>query len=341
MTKWYDQKGKNEDVVLSSRIRLARNFNEYLFADRISAEDAAKMTGEVVNRFQEDFVDEYNCIYMSNCSESRRNALREKRQIGSYLAAGKGAVLLSPDEGTSIMLNAEDHVRIQVLSSGMNLMSCFKKANEIDDYIDGRFDYAYDEKYGYKTIFPTNIGTGMRASYTLHLPALTEARRLTRISTELARFGIKFKTLYGDSEGGYGDLYQVSSQKSLGQEESEIIRDLDDIVNQLINQERDQRDYFYDADRIQMEDEIHKSYGVMKYARKLDMKDAMTLISEIMLGISLGILKFENMDQYRINRIVMDIQTSVIDNKSPKSLSVEEVDMARAQYIRENIPNVI
>lgn len=341
MNKWYDRAGKNDDIVLSSRIRYARNFNGYLFADRMSSDDAARMVSEVVNNFQKDYEESFQCLYMSTCSESRRNAMKEKRTIGSYLASGKGAVLISGDEGTSIMLNAEDHVRIQVLANGMNMPVCFRKANEIDDYIDSKFDYAFDEKYGYKTIFPTNVGTGMRASYTLHLPGLAEARKLTQISAELARFGIKFKAIYGDDEGGYGDIYQVSSQRTLGQEEKEIIKDLDDIVYQLISQERDQRKYFYDTSKVQMEDEIYKSYGVLRYARKLTLKDAMTLLSEMLLGISLGILTIDKNEKYSMNKIIMDIQPAVLSNSSNKSLTVEETDVARAQYIRDNIPEII
>ncbi len=341
MNKWYDKTGTNEDVVLSSRIRLARNFSNYVFADRLSEEAAANMVNEVTEKFQTDYPGEYDCIYMSNCNERKKKSLKERRQITSALLNGSNkAVLLSKDESTAVMLNAEDHVRIQTLANGMNLDSCFKRANEVDDYIDSNFDYAFSEKYGYKTTFPTNVGTGLRAGYTLHLPGLTEAKRISHISTELGRFGMKLKALYGD-DVGYGNLYQIATQKTLGQTEKEIMNDLNDIVTQIISQEREQRRYLYEKDKIQMEDAVYKSYGVLKYARKIPLRDAMTLLSEIMLGNSLGIITFDKTGGFSINKIIMDIQPAVLNNTVNKAISVDEADILRAQYIRNNCPDII
>lgn len=341
MLKWYDKTSKNDDVILSSRIRLARNFANYSFADKLSEEDAANMIKEVIGRFQKDYSDEYDCIYMNNCSERKQKALKERRQITSALVQGRNkAVMLSKDESTAIMLNAEDHVRIQVLANGMNLSACYKHANEVDDYIDSNFDYAFSEKYGYKTTFPTNVGTGLRASYTLHLPGLTEAKRISQISTELGRFGMKLKVLYGE-DAGYGNLYQIATQKTLGHNEKEIMSDLNDIVTPIINQEREQRRYLYEKDKIRLEDTVYKSYGVLKYARKISLRDAMTLLSEIMLGNSLGIITFEQPEKFSINKIIMDIQPAVINNTVNRAMSVDETDILRAQYIRNNCPDII
>lgn len=342
MLKWYEKSGKNDDVIISSRLRLARNFSNYMFTDKLQEEDAIAMVNSVVRSFEGDFSNDYECIFLNNCDDVKKNALKEKRTISSYVAGSKNsAVLLSKDESASISVNAEDHIRIQVLSNGMNLQSCYKKANEIDDYIDSNFDYAFDEKYGYKTTYPTNTGTGMKAGYTLHLPALSDAKRLNDISTELGRFGYKFRSIYGDGQSVYGHLYQIASQKTLGQEEQEIIKDLDDIVMQIVNQEREQREYFYKKDQIQMEDEIFKSYGVLRYARKLSLKDAMLLISEFMLGISLGVLSVSDGKKFNVNELIMNIQPAVLNNRAKKSMSVAETDIARAQYIRNSIPEII
>lgn len=341
MNKWYDKAGKNDDVVLSSRIRLARNFSDYCFADRMEQEDAVHMVNNVVGQFQRDYPEEYSCIFMNNCSENKQKALKERRQVSQAMVQGKnGAVLLSKDEAAAIMLNAEDHVRIQVLANGMNLASCYKRANEIDDYIDAHFDYAFDERYGYKTTFPTNVGTGMRAGYTLHLPGLSEAKRISQISTELGRFGMKLKMLYGD-DTGYGNLYQIATQKTLGQDETEIMADLNDIVSQIINQEREQRQYLYEKDKIRMEDAVYKSYGVLKYARKIPLRDAMTLISEMMLGNSLGIITIDHSKKFSVNKMIMDIQPAVLNNAGNRAMSVDEIDILRAQYIRNNCPDII
>ena len=341
MDKWYEKSGKNDDVVLSSRIRLARNFSNYRFADKLEPDDAVSMVNEVTGRFQADAADEYSCIYMNNCNENKLKAMKEKRQISSAMLQGRnGAALISGDESTVIMVNAEDHIRIQVYANGMNLDSCFNRANQIDDYIDSHFDYAFDEKYGYKTTFPTNVGTGMRASYTLHLPALSEVKRISQISTELGRFGMKLKMLYGD-ENGYGNMYTISTQKTLGQSEKEIMNDLNDIVNQIITQEREQRQYIYEKDKVRMEDAVYKSYGVLKYARKIPLRDAMTLISEIMLGNSLGIITIDPSGKFSVNKMIMDIQPAVLNNTSNRAMSVDETDILRAQYIRNNCPDII
>lgn len=341
MLKWYDRAGKNEDVVISTRIRLARNFSNYKFSDRMSEEEAAAMTKSVADKFDEEFPDEYRCIYMNDCSETKRKAMKEQRIINSTMVKRKsGAVLLSPDEGTSIMLNSDDHVRIQVLANGMNMPVCFKKANDIDDYIDSRFDYAFDERYGYKTTFLTNVGSGMRASYSLHLPGLSNAGKISGISAELGRFGIKIRPVYGNNENPYGNLYQVSNQKSLGQSETEIIKDLDDIVMQIIEQERELRQYQYENDRYRTEDVAYKSYGVLKYARKMGLKDAITLLSEYMTGVALGILPVEPKNSREINRILSDIHPAVLVNTSKKALSSDEVEVLRAEYIRNNLPEL-
>ena len=342
MNKWYERSGSNEDVVISSRIRLARNFADYNFPLKLEQDDAVRMVNSVVGSFQKDFASEYKYIFMNNCSESKRNALKEQRAISSYFVkSANGAVILSEDDGTSILVNGEDHIRIQVIANGMNIPVCFKKANDIDDYIDSKFDYAYDEKYGYKTTYPTNVGTGLRAGYTLHLPGLAEARKISQISTELGRFGLKIRPVYGDDECSYGNLYQVSTQKTLGVEEKALIKDMDNIVNQIINQERDRRRAIYEKDRYLAEDVAYKSYGVMKYARKLNLRDAMSLLSEFMLGMSLGILTTENGDNIGINKFIMDIQPAVLNNSVGKSLSVDETDILRAQYLRNNLPEII
>ena len=341
MNKWYEMNSKNDDVVVSSRIRLARNLANYRFADRISAEEAVELIENVSEAVKKKYDSEFNCILMKDCSENKKKALKEKRQISNALVNRKdSAVLLSSDESLSIMLNAEDHIRIQALSNGMNISEAFRKANELDDFLDSEFDYAFDEKYGYKTTYPTNVGTGLRAGYTLHLPGLATAKRISKIATELGRFGVKMKAVYGD-DVGYGDFYQVATQKTLGQTEQEIINDLNDVVMQIIKQEREQRSYLYEKDRVKLEDGVYRSYGVLKYARKLTLRDSLTLIGEIMLGNSLGIITMEPETRFFVNKIIMDIQPAVINNTSQRPMSVEEADIIRAQYIRNNCPDII
>lgn len=342
MNKWYDISGKNDDVVVASRIRLARNFNDYVYSGTLGKDVSEQMIQTVSKGFRSEYPKGYNYFFTGNCDSIDKQSLKEKMLINDYLAGrDDGAAIISEDESVSILLNAEDHVRIQVIRSGMNMAECYNVANEIDDYFDGRFDYAFDEKYGYKTTYPTNIGTGLRASYILHLTSLRDARKLSHISTELGRFGMKFKPVFAEGNGQGGAFYRISTQRSIGLSEKEIIKDLDDMVYRLINQEREQREAFYSTNRIQMEDEVYKSYGVMKYARRLSFKDALMLISVLKQGIALGILKFRDGTEYNTIKMIMEIMPSVIAKRAGRTLSSEETEIERATYIRDNSPEIV
>lgn len=340
MEKWYSLSGKNNDVVISGRVRLARNFSNFKFSPKITDEEANEMVNQVIGQFMDSFSEKYRTIRMKDCNDINKKALKQQRIISSHLAkSNEGAVLLSPNESVSVMLNAEDHVRIQVFCNGMNLQSCYNKANKIDDFLDSKFDYAFDEKYGYKTTYPTNLGTGMRVDYTLHLPALFASKKLSHIINEVGRFGIRIESVFGDEGNAYGSFYRISNQKTLGHSEKEIIKDLDDITNQIIRQEREQRKYLYEQDKFQTEDMAYKSYGVLKYARKLSLRDALTLISELWLGISLSIIKPDT-DKFSINRIINEIQSAVIEDAAGSAITEEDKSVIRAEYLRNNIPEL-
>lgn len=342
MNKWYETNQWQNGIILSSRIRLARNFENYNFMPVLSDEDADKMTKEFVEKFMADSDGTYKAVFMRDCPEARKKALKEKRVIGSYFLKEKsGAVIVSQDEGLEIMVNAEDHIRIQALSNGEDILGCLERANRIDDYIDEHFEYAYDRKYGYKTTYPTNMGTGMSASYTAHLPALIENKKISKIAAEIGRFGLKMTPVYPLDDIAMGDLYQISTQKSLGNTEEGIIKDLDEIVQQIVYQEDELREMNYDSNTILAEDMAYKSYGILKYARKLSIKTAMKLLSQVMLGVATGVLFTDSRIPVSFNKMIMDIQPAVINATSKKSLSVEEADVIRAKYLRKNLPELV
>lgn len=342
MSKWYESNEHYTRIILSSRIRLARNFENYNFMPQLSEEDANQMTGEFVEKFLSDSDGSYKAIFMKDCSDVRKKSLKEKKIIGSYfLKENTGAVIVSEDEGLEIMVNAQDHIRIQALSNGEDISECLDRANQIDDYIDEHFDYAYDKKYGYKTTYPTNMGTGMSASYTAHLPALTEHKKISKIAAEIGRFGIKLTPLYPHNDIAMGDLYQISTQKSLGNTEEGIIKDLDEVVQQIVYQEDELREANYEKNSILAEDVAYKSYGLLKYARKLSIEAAMNLLSQVMLGVATGVLFTDGGSLVPFNKMIMDIQPSVINACSNSSLSVEETDVIRANYLRKNLPGLV
>lgn len=180
----------------------------------------------------------------------------------------------------------------------------------------------------------------MRASYTMHLPGLAQTKKLPGIATELGRFGITLRNVYSDDMGGTGNLFQISNQNTLGVSEREIIKNLDNISEQIIEQEREQRQYYLTHNHNGVEDEVYKSYGVLKYGRRLSFNDAMMLLSEVMLGLNEGLINFEGANGYFIYKLMVEIQPGNLLMSARKSLSVEEVEIERAEYIRKNLPEI-
>ena len=344
MSKWYDKSGMNDDVVIASRVRLARNTTEYPFSAKISEKDGRELIDNAISHMKDsEYAEIMNYIKMNEIKDTKKNSLLESHMINRYMAGrSDGAAVVSNDESISVMLNCEDHIRIQTMISGMAMDTCHKAADILDDYMENRFSYAYSEKYGYHTTFPTNIGTGMRASYILHLPALANTNKLQLLMNELGRFGVKMRPCYGDGVNGMGDIYRISNQRTLGQSEKDIIRNLDNVTMQLVEHEREQRMEFVEKNRIMAEDEAYKSYGVLKYSRTLSLKNAMMLLSEIRMGLSCGTIKFGNNSDFSVYGTMLAIQPRTIQYNAggEKSMSVEAVDVERAKIIRNALPEI-
>lgn len=344
MHRWYDREGKNSDVVISSRVRLARNTTEYPFSVKLSQEEGMNLVDRVIECIDEsEYAGAMDVKRMNGIGDNQRHLLYEQQSINRYMAGRKdGAAIISHDGGLSIMVNSEDHIRIQAMTAGMDMEACLKSANIYDDFLEEHFSYAFSEKYGYHTTFPTNVGTGMRAAYTLHLPVLANTKKLQLLAGELGRFGVRMSSCFGDEMNGMGDIFQIANQRTLGQTEEDIIHNLDSVVKQIVRQERELRKDFVDSGRIKAEDEAYKSYGVLKYSRCLSLKNAMVLLSEIRLGLCCGTIRFKNAEDFSVYSMILAIQPRTLQYNTAreKSLSVEEVDVARAKYIRDNLPEL-
>lgn len=344
MNKWYERTGNNDDVIISSRIRLARNTTGFAFSPKITEEESERLIMES----SEFLATEYdtcglNIIGMKKATEAKKQSMVENLIINRYMAdRNDGAVAVSENEGLSVMINAEDHFRIQAMISGMDMEACLKSANLVDDVLNKRFEYAYSDKYGYQTTFVTNVGTGLRGTYRLHLPALANTKKLQALSNELGRFGVKLSACYGEMDNNMGDVYSLSNQRTLGAGEEEILKNLTNVAMQLVDQERRQREIFVSSGRVRAEDEAYKSYGVLKYSRCLSLKNAMVLLSEIRMGQYLETIKLQNSDSFSVYGLMLAIQPRTIQERlhKGKPMSVEEVDIARAKIIRESIPEV-
>ena len=238
-----------------------------------------------------------------------------------------------------IVLGGDDHIRMQILSPGLKLDELWQKADALDDYVNERFSYAFDEKYGYLTSFPTNVGTGLRACVVLHLPTLSQVRKFQSIVADMSRFGTAIRGLYGEGSDNYGSLYEVSNQRTLGQSEKEIVELVTKAAAQLNNQEMRVRSATLNTQRLEREDEAYKSYGVLKYARKMSEKDARIFISQLMAGEEDGLMKFN--EECSLYSLIIGIKPANLNLWAKRPLDKDELDAVRAAYIRQNLPEIV
>ncbi len=343
MMKWFEQTGRKRPGIISSRVRLVRNWDQYPFPSRLSEKESAEM----IRRLEYGLKDigslegkTYEYAYLSELSELERRALRERRVFNSTIASKKtpAGIIISEEEDVNIVLNGTDHIRLQVQSSGLHLDELWKRADRMDDYINARFSYAFDEKYGYLTSFPTNVGTGLRASVLLHLPNLSMGKKFNGLVAEMGRFGAAIKGVYGEGSENYGSLYEVSNQKTLGLTEKEILDMVSRVAVQLVAQERQVRKMALEKHGLECADEAYKSYGVLKYARRLSGRDAMIFLSQLMSGLEDGLL--ETTEPCPVYRLMLGIQPANLQKLSKAPLGKEELDMARADYLRAELPEI-
>ncbi len=269
--------------------------------------------------------------------------MMEKHIISPFFVKVKwpAYLILSKDEALSIMVNEEDHIRIQSMASGMNLQKALDEANRMDDLFEEKVVYAFDQNLGYLTACPTNLGTGLRASYMIHVPALETTGQLQFILDAIGKFGLTVRGIYGEGTDALGSVFQISNQVTLGQTENEIIENLTSVTKQIVEQELIVRNKLLNDKRTRFEDAVYRSFGILSHARMITSKEAMTLLSDMKLGIELGIIKTKNNEKINIYNLMAKIQPANLQIMHNKNLNVDERDIARAEYIRENLPELI
>jgi protein arginine kinase len=344
MLKWYEQIVSDSDVVISSRIRLARNLVTYPFSSKIVEEQAAALVNEV-KQISGDLSEKENRRFyacnISTLSDIDKIAMVERHIVSPLLAEKEQTtgLILADDESVSIMINEEDHVRIQAIVGGMNLEQAYAEADRIDDIAYEKLQFAYDEKYGYLTACPTNAGTGMRASCMVFLPALTSARMIQKLIEEVGKYGVTIRGIYGEGTKSLGSIYQISNQKTMGISESEIIENLKRIVLQVVKQERKRREYMLSVGADEIEDQVFRSFGVLKYARQISSDDAMTLLSQIKFGADCNLIRFDR--EFNVHKLMMGVQPGSLQWTLGKNVGSLTRDQARAEYIRKELPTII
>lgn len=341
ISPWMRDQGPDSDIVLSSRIRLARNFSEATFPITADKEELKKIESfiekEFANKKFQDEID-FQFIRLEELSSIEKRVLVEKHLISPLLAkksSQASAALISENEKMSVMVNEEDHLRIQLYFPGLQLTDALKKAFEFDDYLEEKIDYAFDEKRGYLTSCPTNVGTGMRASVMMHLPALAMTKQLNRMVPAIHQLGLVVRGIYGEGSETIGNLFQISNQVTLGQAEEDIIGDLQSVVEQLIEHERKARENLMEHSETKLVDRIYRSLGVLEYSRIIESKEASSCLSDVRLGIDLGII--EEIPCTILNELTILTQPGFLQHYANKSLRADERDILRASLIRERL----
>ena len=340
LSSWSNGDGPETDIVLSSRVRLARNFNDYTFPTLFLHEEAKEVIELVKRRIELEVSSEIGTLElleMGQLQPLEKQVLVEKHLISPQLIdeARQGACLLSEDEAISIMINEEDHLRIQCLMSGLQLKEALQLANVLDDWIEEEIDYAYDEERGYLTSCPTNVGTGLRASVMMHLPGLVLTKQLNQIIPAINQLGLVVRGIYGEGSQALGNIFQISNQITLGKSEKDIVEDLTLVVQQIIAQERAAREALVKTSNIQLEDRVFRSYGVLLNARIIETKEASTCISDVRLGIDLGFI--ENIPKSILNELMILTQPGFLQKYAGGPLRPFERDVRRAALIRERL----
>lgn len=339
MQNWLKHDDNFDSLVISSRIRLARNIKSQPFPDNLDEVKARELVNYIENAFfsSSEIREQFKNIHLWDCNDQDNKSFIEKHLVSNKLIYNKdkSAFIVDKDETVSIMINEEDHIRLQCISSGFNLEEILDYANKFDDILEEKIEYAFDEKLGYLTACPTNIGTGLRASVMIHLPVLTMNNQINGVLNALTQVGMTIRGLYGEGSGAYSNLYQISNQTTLGISEEDILSNLKAVVKQLINQEelsREQTKKKYDNE---LEDKIYRSLGILKSARIMDLKECLKLLSNVRMGVEMGIIK--DINKNTLNDLLVNTQSATLNIINGSKLSGKDLNVKRAEYIRKKL----
>lgn len=340
LMEWYLENGPEGDVVFSSRVRLARNLKNYPFPARMDEVLSRKMVDEIrdaVDKIDKSGDHRFAYYDMRTMNPTDRQIFVEKHLISPDLAQGKreSGAIISGDGKISIMINEEDHLRIQCLFPGMQLEDAHRLCDKVDDLIDERFEYAYSTEFGYLTCCPSNIGTGLRASLMLHLPALTMSGYIGKVLEACSKLGLAVRGMYGENTEATGNLYQISNQVTLGQTEEEIMTSVKNIVLQIIDRERALRSEMHNKNRQKFEDMIFRAYGILTNARMISTEESLRHLSSVRMGVNMGIIKGVGLE--KINELMIVVQPAFLRKALGKDSGAEERDAERARLLREKL----
>ena len=343
--KWYYDPKAYHEVVLSGSVTLARNLADYNFPVKLDEDEALKVV-ETVRSLTTDLGarearDYYSCR-VDRLSNTDKDCLIESHTITPSLKRRKepAGLIISDDESVSIMINEDDHIHIKATKAGYNLREAYKTANRIDDFIDSELHYCYSEKYGYLTSKPQDAGTGLHAAYLLSLPGITMGGKVDALQEEISRFDVTLKGIYGEGSKSAGFIFQVINRKTLGVSESEIIENLELVTAQIVDIEKKLRNELIKNAGAELEDRVFRSYGVLKYARRIPQKDAMVLLAQLKLGSDCGIINLKG-GGCEIHKLMIESQPGNIQTAYKKNMGSTQRDEYRAKFLNKNLPELI
>ena len=336
--KSYENKDLDKEIVISSRIRLARNLKKYPFSRALSNEKAKELIAEVTAAIKNErtFLSTmFEYIDLNKADKNEKISMLENHIISPELVnkTAPCGVLLKDDASVSILVNEEDHLRIQSVFSGYNIDKAWDMANKIDDLIEESVEYAFDKNYGYLTSCPTNTGTGLRASFMLHLPMLEKTERIRPIAQSLTKFGMTLRGIYGEGSEPLGSIYQVSNQITLGKSEEEIIESLKNLTTHIIEQEKALREEYKKNNLLDFQDMVYRAYGILKNCKKISSKEAMGYLSDVRLGLTSEILNIK--PKANIYNVMMNIQSGNLQKANNGSFDENQRDEIRAKYLND------
>lgn len=336
--KWLDSSGKYSDIVISSRVRLARNLRDFSFPNRASN----KALNQVLEKISDCLskVEELKgaiFLNVSNLDELDRQFLVERRLISpNFIKLDRPCgLIIGKDELVSIMINEEDHLRIQSIQSGFEITTAWQVIRRIDDALANSLEFAYSDQFGYLTACPTNTGTGMRVSVFINLSALAIAGKIDKIIQEIAPSEVAIRGFYGEGSDILGNIFQISNQLTLGRTEQSIINRIDNMADQLIAFEQNARSDVFKENRVLLEDKVYRAIGALKYARILSSVEGVNFLSLLRLGTALNLI--DSIDGKILNELLVLIQPAHLQKLDDRIINSHERDILRIKLIRKRL----
>ncbi len=336
---WLDSSGEYSEIVISSRARLARNLDSVPFASRASKAELSQVLNSLLTiREQSSYLKDILFFDINQLSKIDRQILVERHLISPALAEGKDqpqGILLDEQEVVSVMVNEEDHLRLQAIQSGLQLQEVWALVDGMDDEISRLLDYSFSEKLGYLTACPSNVGTGLRVSVLIHLPALVLTQEIEKVLRAIAQVGMTVRGFYGEGTEVLGNFFQISNQVTLGKSEEQIIKSLIKIVTEVIEYELKERQTLIKDASYQLEDKIWRALGILENARLLTTEEFMNLSSAARLGRSMELTSHP--DFKTLNQLTVIVQPSHLQKLAGRYLESSERDIFRANIVRKRL----